>query len=164
MPEDRPAHPPAKHADVNGLQTEGVDTGSDGEHRIELVVVGAHLQGLALHHQLTDRGARFERRVPTTPEYTLHALATDPPKPGLTRVADQGAAIATEVWSLDVAAFGDFVAQVPPPLAIGTVRLADGTNPKGFLCEPIALADAVDITSAGGWRAYLASQPSQTGG
>jgi allophanate hydrolase len=47
------------------------------------------------------------------------------------------------------------VAAVPPPLAIGTVTLADGTSVSGFVCEPIALTDAVEITRHGGWRAYL---------
>ena len=44
-----------------------------------------------------------------------------------------------------------------PPLAIGTVELADGTQVKGFLGEAHALADARDITSFGGWRAFRAA-------
>ena len=53
---------------------------------------------------------------------------------------------------------GSFVAAIPPPLAIGTVLLADGSACKGFLCESVAAASAVDITGYGGWRAYLAAQ------
>ena len=33
----------------------------------------------------------------------------------------------------------------------------DGTMPKGFLVEPEGLAGAQDITSFGGWRAYVAA-------
>jgi allophanate hydrolase len=78
-----------------------------------------------------------------------------PPKPALVHSED-GAAIAVEVYELDVAAFGSFVAEVPAPLAIGTVTLEDGSNVKGFVAEPRATTGAEDITDLGGWRAYIA--------
>ncbi|MGA2686268.1 MAG: allophanate hydrolase [Verrucomicrobiota bacterium] len=121
-----------------------------------LAVVGAHLRGQPLNHQLTSRRARFVRRTRTAPCYRLYALAnTQPPKPGLRRVAEklpQG--IEIEVWALDEAGFGSFVAEIPPPLGIGTLELEDGGSVKGFLCEPIGLEDARDITEFGGWLAY----------
>ena len=123
-----------------------------------LAVVGAHLTGQPLNVQLTDRDAVLVRTTATASTYRLHALDTEPPKPGLVRVpaGDPGAgAIEVEVWELDDAGFGSFVALVPPPLCIGTVELADGSSVKGFLCEPVALDGAPDITSTGGWRAYL---------
>lgn len=125
---------------------------------IELVVVGAHLSGMPLNPELTSRGGIFRRAVATTADYALYALAGGPPKrPGLLRVADgEGSPIATEVWALSPASFGRFVASIPAPLSIGTVRLADGTSPKGFLVEPAGLAGADDITGLGGWRAYVA--------
>jgi allophanate hydrolase len=120
-------------------------------------VAGAHLRGQPLNHQLTDRHATMVGPTETAPSYRLYALRTDPPKPGLVRVADRerGAAIEVEVWSLDVAAFGEFVDEVLPPLAIGHVQLTDGTWVAGFVCEPVGLTDAEDITDFGGWRAYL---------
>lgn len=126
---------------------------------IEIAVVGAHLSGLPLNGELTARGARFLRAVPTTPDYRLHALPGGPPaRPGLIRVAPgTGHAIATEVWALAPDAFGRFVAGIPSPLAIGTLSLADATVPKGFLAEAAGLAGARDISGHGGWRAYLAS-------
>ena len=96
----------------------------------------------------------------TAPCYRLYALATAPPKPGLVRVSESDAgasAIALEVWELDVSAFGDFVAQVPAPMCIGQIRLADGHEVSGFLCEPIAIEGAEEITHFGGWRAYRAA-------
>lgn len=125
--------------------------------RIEIAVVGAHLSGLPLNPELTSLGGVLLRSVSTTPDYRLFALPnTAPAKPGLLRVADgQGAAIATEVWSLDAAAFGTFVSKIPAPLGIGTLRLADGTIVKGFLAEAEALRGAEDISGYGGWRAYL---------
>jgi hypothetical protein len=56
--------------------------------------------------------------------------------------------------------FGQFVADVSAPLGIGTLQLADGHSVKGFICEPSAVSEdsgARDITSFGGWLAYLAS-------
>jgi allophanate hydrolase len=117
-------------------------------------VVGAHLQDMPLHWQLTSRQARFVEATETAPTYRLYAMAnTAPPKPALVHDAS-GGAIKLEIYELDVAAFGSFVAEVPPPLAIGTVTLADGTQVKGFVAEPRAIDGAEDITALGGWRAW----------
>ncbi len=129
-------------------------------HPIRLAVVGAHLRGQPLNHQLTDRGGRFVASTTTAAEYRLFRLPGDGlPKPGLLHTPDDATtvgAIEVEVWELDPAAFGSFVAEVPPPLAIGTLRLADGTMVKGFVCEPWPLGEALEITGYGGWRRYLA--------
>jgi allophanate hydrolase len=126
---------------------------------IEIAVVGAHLTGLPLNHELLAQGGIFVRAVGTKPCYRLFGLAGGPPRrPGLLRVAErEGASIAAEVWSLPEDGFGRFVAGIPAPLCIGTLLLADGTTPKGFLVEPEGLAGAEDITRYGGWRAYLAA-------
>ena len=130
-----------------------LDLGTEWEGLVELAVVGAHLEGQPLHHELG--GAPLLRRTKTAPAYRLYALGgTVPPKPGLVRVAEGGGEVEVEVYALDAARFGRFVAKVPPPLAIGTLELADGSRIKGFVCEPAALADAEDITRFGGWRAY----------
>jgi allophanate hydrolase len=125
---------------------------------VTLAVVGAHLEGMPLHWQLTSRGARFVGAFTTAPCYRLYAMAGSvPPKPALVH-AEDGGPIALEVYELGLAEFGSFVAEVPPPLAIGTVQLADGSSVKGFVAEPRALAGAQDITHLGGWRAYVAGQ------
>jgi allophanate hydrolase len=125
---------------------------------VKLAVVGAHLKDMPLHWQLTSRDARFVEACETAPSYRLYAMADSvPPKPAL--VHDEGGgAIAVEVYELGVAEFGSFVAEVPAPLAIGTVTLADGSSVKGFVAEPRALSGARDITALGGWRAYIAQQ------
>jgi len=128
---------------------------------VRIAVVGAHLEGQPLNHQLTDRGGHLVIRTRTAGTYRFYALATDPPKPGLVRVDPtevDAASIEVEVWQLDDAAFASFVDAVPAPLAIGRVMLDDGSDVAGFLCEPIALETATEITSHGGWRAYLASR------
>lgn len=123
--------------------------------RVKLAVVGAHLKDMPLHWQLTSREATFVGAFETAPDYRLYAIAGSvPPKPALVHSTD-GAAIKVEVYELDVAAFGSFVAEVPAPLAIGTVTLADGSSVKGFVAEPRATVGAEDITDLGGWRAYI---------
>ena len=125
---------------------------------VVLAVVGAHLRGLPLHPKLTQRHARFIRQDRTAPCYRLYALANStPPKPGLVRVTDGGAGIEVELYGLDLAALGSLLAEVPAPLAIGTILLENGEAVKGFLCEPAGLSGALDITTHGGWRAYLGS-------
>jgi allophanate hydrolase len=123
---------------------------------VSLAVVGAHLTGEPLNHELTSRGATFVRACRTAAEYRLYALAnTVPAKPGLMRDPDfRGPGIEVEVWELADDAFGGFVDAVPPPLAIGSVALDDGSSVNGFVCEAFAIAGATEITEYGGWRAY----------
>jgi allophanate hydrolase len=125
---------------------------------IVIGVVGAHLAGQPLNHQLTDRGGRLLGATSTAECYRLWALDTEPAKPGLVRVRSEGRRIAVEVWELPPAGFGDFVAHIPAPMVIGNVELADGALVPGFLCEPIALEGATDITDYGGWRSFLAAR------
>lgn len=138
---------------------------SSSKYAVPIAVVGAHLRGMPLNHQLTTRGARFIEATTTTSEYRMYALANSmPPKPGLARVSEgeSGACIAVELWEIPRGKFGSFVAEVPAPLGIGSVTLADGRVVKGFICEPCGIHGARDITEFGGWRAYLASlQPQQ---
>ncbi len=131
---------------------------ADGETAV--AVVGAHLSGLPLNGELRALGGRLLETVKTTPDYRLYALsATTPPKPGLLRVdSGKGTAIEVEVWALPIEAFGRFTDAVPAPLTIGTVTLAAGRAVKGFLVEAAATTDARDISSFGGWRAYLARE------
>ncbi|VVA49928.1 Allophanate hydrolase [Serratia ficaria] len=132
-------------------------TATPSTQHVRVAVVGAHLSGMPLNFQLTQRAAVQVEQTLTAPCYRLYALAdTQPPKPGLVRDA-QGAAISVELWDIPLARFGEFVAEIPAPLGIGTLLLADGRRVKGFICEPWALAGATDITEFGGWRDYLAS-------
>ena len=125
---------------------------------VRVAVVGAHLRGMPLNWQLTERDARFVEQTETAPEYRLLALAgTTPPKPGLIR-GEGGAAIQVELWDVPASAFGSFVALIPAPLGIGTLQLADGREVKGFICEGWAADTARDVTAFGGWRAYIADQ------
>ncbi|MBN6717329.1 allophanate hydrolase [Pseudomonas capsici] len=124
---------------------------------VRVAVVGAHLTGMPLNFQLTSRGAVLVEQTLTDSDYKLFALpGTLPPKPGLAKAVN-GKSIIVELWDMPIARFGEFVAEIPAPLGIGNLTLIDGRSVKGFICEPWALSDALDITSFGGWRAYIAS-------
>ena len=139
---------PLPHAGTSALQSD----------EIAIAVVGAHLSGMPLNCELRALNARLLKVTTSAADYRLFALrGTVPPKPGLLRVErGSGAAIALEIWALSAEAFGQFVANVPSPMAIGTLRLEDGSEIKGFLVEPLALDGARDISEFGGWRNYVA--------
>lgn len=127
--------------------------------KIAVAVVGAHLKGQPLNGQLIDRNAQFVRNAKTAHGYSFYALAnTTPAKPGLVFDGHGAGGIDVEIWELDAAGFGSFVALIPAPLGIGTLQLDDDTHVKGFVCEAHAIADAQDITSFGSWRNWLASR------
>jgi len=126
--------------------------------RIPLLVCGAHLEGLALHWQLADRGAVLREKTHTAPVYRMYAMpaiGSIPPRPALIRDDSSGTAIAVEVWELEPSAFGDFVAKIPGPLGIGKVMLDSGEEVPGFIAEPRAVDGAEEITRFGGWKRWL---------
>ncbi len=127
--------------------------------RFKLAVVGAHLSGMPLNHQLTEKSATLVRACKTAPVYRLFALpGTKPPKPGLVRVGpEKGVAVELEIWEMGPTEFADFVAAIPGPLGIGSILMEDGSAVQGFLCESYVTATATDISHFGGWRAYIAS-------
>jgi allophanate hydrolase len=124
---------------------------------IDVAVCGAHLEGLPLNHQLTERGATLRLKTRTAPRYRFYALPGGPPfRPGLVQVGAGGVAIDVEVWSVPQQNFGAFVAGIPAPLGIGKVTLTDGSQVSGFVCEHYAVDGAEDISQLGSWRSFLA--------
>ncbi|WP_180129421.1 MULTISPECIES: allophanate hydrolase [unclassified Acinetobacter] len=127
-----------------------------------VAVVGAHLTGMPLNFQLTTRQAVHVETTTTSADYALYALSgTVPPKPGLAR-QESGQKIIVELWDIPKARFGEFVAEIPTPLGMGNIELADGRWVKGFICEPYGLNGAKNISEFGGWRAYIQSLQATT--
>ena len=83
----------------------------------------------------------------------------NPPRPGLIRDEERAGLALVEIYELSFEGFGKLVASVAPPLAIGTIELADGERVKGFLCESWAAAAARDITDFGSWLTFLEKLP-----
>jgi allophanate hydrolase len=126
---------------------------------VDVMVCGAHLSGLPLNWQLVDRGAWLVSSTRTAPRYRFYALPGGPPfRPGLIQVADGGVAIDCEVWRMPIEHFGSFVNGIPAPLGIGKVKLEDGSDVSGFICETLGVTGAADISSLGGWRKYVATR------
>ncbi|MEO8657269.1 MAG: allophanate hydrolase [Bryobacteraceae bacterium] len=126
---------------------------------VRVGVLGAHLTGQPLNWQLTSRGGWLSETTRTAPDYRFYALpGTTPPKPGLVREPGfDGPGIELEIWMLPASQYGSFVAAIPTPLGIGTVKLAAGGTVQCFLCEGHAVVGAREITHFGGWRRFLAS-------
>jgi allophanate hydrolase len=133
----------------------------DNTGRVRVAVCGAHLTGLPLNDRLTTRNGQLIAATTTSADYKLFALPGSPPqRPGLVRVEkdEQGYAIEVEVWELPLGEFGSFVAEIPAPLGIGTITLANGETVQGFVCERYAVTGAEDISRSGGWREYLSQK------
>jgi allophanate hydrolase len=137
----------------------GASSQGAAEPLARVAVVGAHMRGLALNHQLVELGARFAEATQSAARYRLFVLpGTTPERPGLIQVAHEGRSIELEIWQMPWSALGQLMARVPAPLAIGTLELASGERVKGFLCEGCAIEGARDISELGGYRAYLAKR------
>ena len=141
---------------LDKLRPDEVITHQQAVPSVQVAVVGAHLSGMPLNTQLTERHARLLEQTTTSANYRLYALPnTTPPKPGLKRDAANGEEIILEVWEMAASEFGSFVDLIPAPLGIGSVELADGRWVKSFICEGYGLDGARDVTEFGGWRAFI---------
>ncbi|CAI6091073.1 unnamed protein product [Clonostachys chloroleuca] len=125
---------------------------------IPIAVVGAHLTGFPLNKDLTSRNATFSKQTSTSSRYRLFALSSTSgvSKPGLKRIStdQRGKEIEVEIWNLPNSALASFMQTIPSPLSIGKIELQDRSWVHGFVCEPIGLECATDITDFGGWRSY----------
>ena len=121
-----------------------------------LAVNGTLMRGLELNANLVDAGATFVREARTAAVYRLWSIGDR--HPAMIRVAEGGAAIALEVWSVPPEGLAAILSKEPPGLCIGKVRLEDGTETLGVLGEPALCEGQREITPHGGWRAYTAAR------
>ena len=129
---------------------------------VHIAVVGAHLEGMPLHWQLTERNARLIKACKSANSYRLFSLPnTSPPKPGLVKYLSNGLSIDLEVYEMPSSEIGSFLNLIPAPLGLGNIELEDGTCVKGFICEPYAIEGARDISHLGGWRPFMNQLESQ---
>ncbi len=135
-----------------------VGSWSDGGG-IDLVVVGAHMRGLPLNHQLADVGGRFIAAARTAPIYRLVAL-TDlaPPKPGIVRIEAGGASVECEVWRLPIRRLRRIRRQRRSAARDRQGRARRRSLAAGFPLRRGAAAGQPDIGAYGGWRNWLAAE------
>ena len=142
---------------ANSLPLGATELTCDKSDTMDLLVCGAHMQDLPLNHQLTSLGAVFKEKTTTSANYRMYKLAGEPPfRPGLIRDKQGGVKIEVEVWQLPKRNIGMLLAQIPHPLGLGSVELDSREWVKGFICEPIGIEGAKDISESGGWREFLA--------
>jgi allophanate hydrolase len=129
---------------------------------IDLVVAGAHLSGMPLNYQLTERGSVFKSSIQTAPNYKMFAVPGKIERPALLRIPSGGKSFEVEVWSMPIAELGSFVAAIGAPLGIGKVELETGEQLTGFIAEGYAAEEGQDISTFSGWRAYTQSKLADT--
>jgi gamma-glutamylcyclotransferase (GGCT)/AIG2-like uncharacterized protein YtfP len=117
-----------------------------------LAVNGTLMRGLELNVNLLKAGATFVEETATEPVYRLWSI--NDRHPAMQRVAEGGAAVAVEVWSVPAEGLAGILQAEPAGLAIGKVLLAGGREILGVLGEAWLCAGRREITSFGGWRAY----------
>ncbi|HEU5194738.1 MAG TPA: glutamyl-tRNA amidotransferase, partial [Methylomirabilota bacterium] len=100
-----------------------------------LAVNGTLMRGLDLNGNLLAVGASFVREARTAPHYRLWSIGDR--HPAMVRVANGGAAIALELWSIPAAGLASII--------------------------PILCEGQREITAHGGWRAYVASRVGTAG-
>ena len=123
---------------------------------ILLAVNGTLMRGLELNPSMLEVGARFLRETTTAAEYRLWSI--NDRHPAMIRVRTGGVAVAVEVWQVPTEGVAQLLRGEPPGLCIGKVTLADGSEALGVIGEPVLCEGQREITSHGGWRAYLASR------
>ena len=123
---------------------------------ILLAVNGTLMRGLELNPNMLAVGATFVREDATVPAYRLYSIGDR--HPGMVRVPTGGVSVAVEVWSVPPDGLASIMLKEPPGLSIGKVSLLSGTETLGVLAEPILCEGQREITSFGGWRAYIAAK------
>ena len=121
---------------------------------IELFVNGTLMRGLGLHKNL--QGANFLGEFYTLPTYRLYSI--NDVHPGMFEVKEDGVSVVGEVYSVSKEILQRVESGEPPGLYFGDVKLNNGSIVSGVLFpRDIAEASHKDISSFGGWRAYIAS-------
>jgi carbamate kinase len=126
-----------------------------------VAVNGTLMRGLKLNANMIEAGASFVRETTTEPAYRIWSIKDE--YPAMMHMGDgTGARVAVEVWSVPRGGLAKIFFKEPPGLAIGKVRLDDGSTVLGVLGEPAAVEGQREITQYGGWRAYLAAKGGQS--
>lgn len=123
---------------------------------VSLAVNGTLMRGLELEKNLLAVGAVFDREARTAPCYRLWSIGDK--NPGMIRVRPddpRAAQVDLELWSVSYEGLTEVLLGEPVGLSIGRVLLEDGGEVLGVIAEPELVVGQKEISSYGGWRAYL---------
>ncbi|WP_346243929.1 allophanate hydrolase [Shouchella clausii] len=128
------------------------------EPKAIIAVCGLHMRGFPLEPEMHKHRAVFKEEARTAPAYKLARLPGEVAKPGLIKQNSGGSAIELELWEMPQSELGRFLATIPAPLGLGKLKLSDGREVIGFICEGAAAEEAEEITAFGGWRKAMAAR------
>lgn len=117
-----------------------------------LAVNGTLMRGLELNPNMLKAGGVFVREDNTDAHYRLWSIHDC--HPGMIRVAEGGTSVAVEIWELPLTSFANLLMSEPAGLAIGKVKLKDGSVVLGVLAESWLTEGQREITELGSWRKY----------
>ncbi|MGF7234600.1 MAG: allophanate hydrolase-related protein [Frankia sp.] len=123
---------------------------------VRMFVNGEAMSGGGLHGALRD--AVFLGAVHTAPDYWFYSVRDE--FPGLYPVAEDGWTVPGELYQVSYRTLREeLLPREPPELELTLIRLADGSGSLSMRMRTEALSapGVRDISSRGGWRAYLAS-------
>jgi hypothetical protein len=122
-----------------------------------LAVNGTLMRGLKYNPHMIAAKATFVREAATEPAYRLWSVHDD--HPAMIHVTDgTGRTVNVEVWAVPLEGLAGLLEDEPPGLAIGKVRLDDGSVVLGVLGESVLVEGQREITGYGGWRAYVEAE------
>jgi hypothetical protein len=132
-----------------------VDDGPAGS--VLLAVNGTLMRGLKFNPHLIAAQATFVREAATEPVYRLWSVRDE--HPAMIHVTDgSGRTLTVEVWAVPLEGLAGLLRDEPSGLAIGKVRLDDGSVVLGVLGESVLVEGQREITRYGGWRAYVEAE------
>jgi carbamate kinase len=122
-----------------------------------LAINGTLMRGLKLNPNMHAAGATFVREDLTQPVYRIWSVNDD--HPAMVRQTDgSGISVPVEVWLVPAGGLAGILIKEPPGLSIGKAVLAGGETVLAVLGEPALVERQREITSYGGWRAYIAAE------
>ncbi len=122
-----------------------------------LAVNGTLMRGLKYNPHMIAAKATFVREAATEAAYRLWSVRDD--HPAMIHMTDgSGRTVNIEVWAVPLEGLSELLQNEPPGLAIGKVRLDDGSIVFGVLGESALVEGQREITEYGGWRAYVEAE------
>ncbi len=124
---------------------------------VRMFLNGGGMRGGPVHHHI-EGIAQFIGEVRTAPSYRFYSVRDE--FPGIYRVGSDGFAILGELYELPMGVLRDgLLPAEPAELELSIIELEDGSASLSMVMRETELkADGVvDISTHGGWRAYMES-------